>query len=69
MKRLFSFLLILILFIGCNPSQDNIFSTSAFSLYIPEPFEEVQNQSIICFAPYGDPLLSSSITISSTEKW
>ena len=34
---------------------------------MPEPFEPVANTSVICFAPYGDPLLSSSITVSSTE--
>ena len=34
---------------------------------MPEQFEQVENTSVTCFAPYGDPLLSSSITVSTTE--
>jgi hypothetical protein len=67
MKRLLPLLLSLILLICCTPSAQNVFENEAFSVSVPEPFEQVCNVPITCFAPYGDPLLSSSITYSATE--
>ena len=68
MKRLFPVLLVLIFLFGCSDGVPNAYRHAAFTASIPEPFEPVDSVSIVCFAPYGDPLLSSSITYSSTES-
>lgn len=67
MKRLFPVLLALVLLFGCSGSAQNSYRHSAFSASLPEPFEPVENTSVVCFSPYGDPLLSSSITYNATE--
>lgn len=67
MKRLLPFLLALILMFGCSGKVQNTYRHSAFTALVPEPFEPIENSSVLCFAPYGDPLLSSSITFSDTE--
>ena len=67
MKRLLPCLLCLLLLCGCVKPAQNTYRTNAFSVSLPEPFESVANVSVICFAPYGDPLLSSSITVMTTE--
>lgn len=67
MKRLLPILLCLLLLFGCGKAVQNAYHGAAFSASLPEPFEQVENTSVTCFAPYGDPLLSSSITVSTTE--
>ena len=68
MKRFLPFLLCLLLLFACKPKlQNNVYRHSLFTVSLPEHFEPVENQSILCFAPYGDPLLSSSITYYATE--
>lgn len=67
MKRLFPCLLCLLLLFGCGKPAQSDYQNNSFSASIPEPFESVKDSSVICFAPYGDPLLSSSITVSITE--
>lgn len=67
MKRIFAVLLALALLLGCSGHLQNEYRHPAFTASIPEPFEIVKNTSIVCFAPYGDPLLSSSITYCATE--
>lgn len=68
MKRLLPLLLSLIIVLGCAGTAQNVYRHPAFTASLPEPFEPVEDVSIVCFAPYGDPLLSSSITFSATEK-
>ena len=67
MKRILSLLLCLILVTGCTGAAQNIYKHSAFTVVVPDPFEPVSGMAMVCFAPYGDPLLSSSITYYSTE--
>ena len=67
MKRLLILLLCLFLFAGCKTSTDNAYQNASFSVVLPENFRPVQNTSVLCFAPYGDPLLSSSVTFYATE--
>lgn len=67
MKRLIPCLLCLLLLFGCVKTAQNTYRGDGFSAYLPEPFEQVKDTSVICFAPYGDPLLSSLITVSVTE--
>ena len=67
MKRLLLCLLCLLLLSGCAQSIKNTFQGDTFSASIPKPFEPVADSSVVCFAPYGDPLLSSLITVSATE--
>ena len=67
MKRLILFVLILLLLIGCAESGTNTFRHSRFEAELPDGFERVQGAGILCFAPHGDPQLSSSITFYTTE--
>ena len=67
MKRLLPLLLCALLLLGCSAAVQNAYHCAAFTASLPEPFEPVRSSSVICFAPYGDPLLSSSITYSATE--
>ena len=67
MKRLIPVLLCLLLLFGCTGVAKGAYRNSYFSAALPEPFEPVENTSVICFAPYGDPLLSSSISFYATE--
>lgn len=67
MKRLLPLLLCLFLLIGCIKSTGNEYSNAAFTAILPDTFEPLENVSIVCFAPHGNPLLSSSITYASTE--
>ena len=68
MKRLIPFLLCVILLTGCVKTAQNTYRGDFFSAALPETFEPVGNSSVLCFAPYGDPLLSSLITFSATEQ-
>lgn len=68
MKRILTLLLCFILLLGCNSAGKTRSEYPSFFVSVPEPFEEVRNASVLCFAPYGDPLLSSSITVASTER-
>ena len=52
---------------GCTKNASNRYTSSVFDAVLPESFERVATADIICFAPYGDPLLSSSITFYETE--
>lgn len=68
MKRALPFLLCVFLLFGCSAKPSgNIYQHSLFTVSLPETFEPVKTDSMICFAPYGDPLLSSSITYYTTE--
>ena len=67
MKRLLPLLLCLIILIACKPAGDSTYEHPFFSVQIPEPFEQIPGSAGVCFAPYGDPLRSSSIIVSSTE--
>ncbi len=67
MKRLLPFLLCLFMLVGCSGAAANAYQNAYFAAELPDTFEPVDNMPIICFAPYGNPLLSSSITFSSTE--
>lgn len=67
MKRLLPCLLGLLLLCGCAGPTQNEYHNGFFSAALPEPFEPVADSPVVCFAPYGDPLLSSSITVSITE--
>ena len=68
MRRLLPWLLCLLLLFGCGKLEHTEYQNDFFSASLPDSFEPVANSSIICFAPYGDPLLSSSITFSVTEQ-
>jgi hypothetical protein len=68
MKRALPLLLCIFLLFGCSAKQSgSIYEHSLFTVSLPETFKPVKTDSMICFAPYGDPLLSSSITYYTTE--
>ncbi len=68
MKRFFPLLLCILLLFGCKaPSNENVYRHTLFTVSLPDTFEPVDTESLICFAPHGDPLLSSSITYYTTE--
>ena len=67
MKRRLITILISLLMIGCAASSREFFQGSKFSAKLPEGFEPVNQCELLCFAPYGDPLLSSTITFYTTE--
>lgn len=70
MKRIFltlPLLLLLAVLPACVKPAGNVYSSSAFDAVLPDSFERVKNVDIVCFAPYGDPLRSSSITFYETE--
>lgn len=67
MKRILPLLLCLLMLLGCGSSTQTVYEHPVFTASLPEPFEPVSGVQMICFAPYGDPLLSSSITFSATE--
>lgn len=67
MKRILPLLLCLLLLAACAGQTTGTYSNAYFSVSLPEHIEPVKNTSFTCFAPYGDPVLSSSITVSSTE--
>lgn len=67
MRKAFALLLCLLLLIGCASAEQGRYQGRSYSFSVPEPFEHVEQAGIVCFAPYGDPLRSSSITIYTTE--
>lgn len=67
MRRLLSLVFCFLLLFGCMTTENNFFKHPSFSVTLPEPFAEVPNIPAVCFAPYGDPFLSSSITFFTTE--
>lgn len=67
MKRILSILLILVFFIACSSAAGTLYRHPSFTAELPAPFEPVKNLKMTCFAPYGDPLHSSSITFYTTE--
>lgn len=67
MKRLLPLLLCLLVLLGCAGGSGQNFKNAMFSATIPEPFTRAENAGILCFAPQGDPLRSSSITVYTTE--
>ena len=66
MKRFLIIVCALVLLCSCRAAS-NRFSSSVFDADLPETFRQVSDADILCFAPYGDPLRSSSITFYSTE--
>ena len=68
MKRRFLPLLLLLLLIGCAAAQGTAYEGARFDATLPEGFRQADNSQILCFAPYGDPLHSSSITFYTTES-
>lgn len=66
MKRLLLCLLCAVLLFACTP-QKNVYRHALFTVSLPDGFEPVDSDSIVCFAPHSDPLHSSSITYSTTE--
>jgi len=67
MKRILPVLICVLLLVGCVSASDSLYRHPAFTVSLPEPFEPVGQSGVVCFAPYGDPLLSSSVTFSVTE--
>ena len=67
MKRFLILLLCLFLLSGCKAETDSAYQNASFSVVLPDNFRPAENTSVVCFAPYGDPLLSSSITFYTTE--
>lgn len=67
MKRVFTLLTCLLLLFGCSGAPQHHYRNTAFTAALPERFEPVENAPVLCFAPFGDPLHASSITVSSTE--
>ena len=68
MKRILPLLLCLLLLLACKPQpQGNVYHHSLFTGVLPEHFEQVKDSAVLCFAPYGDPVRSSSITCYMTE--
>ena len=67
MKRAAAILFAFLLLAGCASPVGNRYVSDVFEAELPETFERVQSADIVCFAPYGDPLLSSSITFCTTE--
>ena len=67
MKRLSLLFLCFLIFVGCGSGSSKNYENASFTLSVPEPFSPVDNAGILCFAPAGDPLLSSSVTVYSTE--
>ena len=67
MKRRLALLLCIVFLIACAQTNPEGYHNSVFSAVLPDSFEPVTDSGIICFAPYGDPLLSSSITFYATE--
>ena len=67
-RRLLPLLLLLLLLIGCGAKSSALYESALFDAALPESFRPVSNSQIVCFAPYGDPLLSSSITFYATES-
>ena len=55
------------LLFGCSGAPQHHYRNTAFTAALPERFEPVENAPVLCFAPFGDPLHASSITVSSTE--
>ena len=68
MRRSLPLLLCLLLIFGCSGASRANYQNDMFSASLPEPFEPVDTASVVCFAPHGDPLLSSSITFYTTES-
>ena len=67
MKRAVTILIAILLLAGCASVSGSRYVSDAFEAELPETFERVQNVDIVCFAPYGDPVRSSSITFYTTE--
>lgn len=68
MRRLFLFLLCTLMLFGCSRAkQSNVYTHSLFTASLPDTFAPVKGTNILCFAPYGDPVRSSSITFYTTE--
>ena len=67
MKRIIAVFITLIILIGCASVDTNVYQHALFDVVLPDGFERVLDAGVLCFAPHGDPLLSSSITFYMTE--
>ncbi len=67
MKRALVLLLAALLVFGCGVPASNRYVSDVFEADLPDSFERVPNADILCFAPYGDALRASSITVYTTE--
>ena len=67
LKRVLPLLLVL-LCLACAVKSGDAYENAQFVAVLPDGFEPVSDTKFACFAPYGDPLLSSSITFFTTES-
>ena len=67
MRRTFLLLMAVLLLCGCASKGGNEYRDAYFCATLPDGFERVANDSIVCFAPHGNPAHESSITFYATE--
>ena len=67
-KRFLPCLLLIVLVLGCASAGGQRYQGALFDANLPEGFAPVANAQVLCFAPHGDPVLSSSITCYTTES-
>lgn len=67
MKRIVVLFITILLISGCATISRNAYQNEFFSVELIDGFEPVSDTGILCFAPHGDPLLSSSISFYRTE--
>lgn len=68
MKKRLLPLLFALLLIACAAPKGQVYQGALFDAALPEGFRPVDNATVLCFAPYGDPILNSSITCYTTES-
>ncbi len=68
MQQLFAFLLCIAPLTGCAATAADRYVCGLFEADLPESFEPVPGTPILCFAPMGDPVRSSSVTCYTTER-
>ena len=67
-KRILPLLLLILILTGCAAHASAEYHGALFDATLPDGFRPVDNSNILCFAPYGDPVHSSSITFYTTES-
>ena len=62
-------LLLALLLAGCGSSLGGTaYSHARFSITLPEGWERTDDTNVLCFAPNGNPVRSSQLTVSLTQK-